>query len=70
MASKKKSTSKRPICKLTGTDGNVFAIIGNVSSVLKKAGQADKAKEFCTRAFASASYDAVLQLCGEYVDVR
>jgi hypothetical protein len=59
----------KPKCKLTGVDGNVFAIIGQVRSVLRKAGQQDKAAEFCKRALMSDSYDAVLQLCFDYVDV-
>lgn len=61
---------KKPKCKLTGTDGNVFAIIGNVSACLRKAGQTDKAKEFRTKALQSVSYDAVLCLCFDYVDIR
>ena len=60
----------KPTCELVGTDGNVFAIIGKVSRTLKQAGQADKAKEFTQKAFSSASYDAVLQLCFDYVEVE
>jgi hypothetical protein len=44
----------KPNCKLVGTDGNVFAIIGTVSRTLKRAGQ---------------PYDDVLALCWEYVEV-
>ena len=60
----------KPICKLVGTNGNVFAIIGKVSGALKKAGLSDKAKEFTDKAFKSESYDAVLRLCREYVEIR
>jgi hypothetical protein len=60
----------KPKCKLTGTDGNVFAIIGTVSRALKKAGKPEQAKEFTEKAFASPSYDAVLALCFDYVEVR
>jgi hypothetical protein len=60
----------KPICKLVGTDGNVFAIIGKVSSCLKKAGLQTEAKEFQDQAFNAQSYDEVLQLCTKYVDVR
>lgn len=28
----------KPVCELLGTDGNVFAIIGNVSKTLKNNG--------------------------------
>ena len=61
----------KPRCKLVlvGTDGNAFAIIGNVSKALKRAGYPEKAKEFQTKAFQSDSYDALLTLCCDYVDV-
>ena len=62
--------NEKPACKLVGTDGNVFAIIGNVSRVLKRAGQSDKASEFQKRAMSSGSYDDVLALCFEYVEVE
>jgi len=56
--------------KLVGEDGNVFNIIGKVSRELKKAGFKDEAKEFQERAFKSKSYDEVLQLVFEYVEVE
>ena len=59
----------KPKCKLTGTDGNVFALAARVSQALKKAGQADKAKEFRDRLFQSHSYDEALALMQEYVEV-
>lgn len=61
---------EKPACKLVGTDGNVFSIIGRVSKALKRAGQLDKAQEFCQRATSSASYDDVLALTFEYVEVE
>ena len=60
----------KPPCKLTGTDGNVFAIIGRVREALRAAGQTGKAVEFTSLAFAAGSYDAVLRLCFEYVEVE
>jgi len=59
----------KPKVKLTGTDGNVFAIIGTVSGALKKAGMPAEAKEFTEKAFASHSYDAVLRLAMRYAEV-
>ncbi len=59
----------KPNCILVGTDGNVFAIIGKVSKALERAGQRAEAKEFRSRALSSKSYDAVLQLCFEYIEV-
>ena len=61
---------EKPKCKLSGTDGNVFAVIGKVEKALKKAGQEDKAKEFTEKAFDSDSYDEVLSLTHDYVDVQ
>jgi hypothetical protein len=59
----------KPKCKMIGEDGNVFNIIGLVSKALKRAGQPEKAKEFCEQAFASESYGAVLTMADEYVEI-
>ena len=59
----------KPKCKLVGTDGNVFSIIGKVSQTLKRDGQPERAKEFTDRAMKAQNYDEVLCLCSEYVDV-
>lgn len=61
---------RKPACKLAGTDGNVFSVIGRVQKALKKAGQNDRASEFVQKAFQAKSYDEVLALCFDYVDVR
>jgi len=55
--------------QLTGTDGNVFAIIAKVSTALRRAGYSDSANEFRVTAMACQSYDAVLQLVMETVEV-
>jgi hypothetical protein len=60
----------KPVCKLSGVDGNVFAVIGIVVRVLERAKQVEKAKEFKKRAWESGSYDDVLALCFDYVDVE
>lgn len=59
----------KPVCKLVGTDGNVFSIIARVKQALKKAGQEDRAQEFVEKAFQARSYNEVLALCTDYVDV-
>jgi len=75
MASEKKPTGTGGVrfpnvkVRLTGTDGNVFAIIGTVSRAMKRAGLRDEAAEFCDAAFAARSYDEVLRLCMTTVDV-
>jgi len=60
----------KPECRLIGEDGNVFNIIGRVSKALKKAGYEEQAKEFIEKAFNSESYDAVLALAQNYVDIH
>lgn len=62
--------SERPPCRLVGEDGNVFAVIGRVSRALRGAGQADRSREFVERAFAATSYDEVLEMVHDYVDVN
>jgi hypothetical protein len=59
----------KPPCELVGTDGNVFAVIGRVRKALLGAGQSERASEFVRRAFSAISYDEVLRLCMEYVEV-
>ncbi len=65
-----KQTIVKPACRLTSQNGNVFNIIGLVTRSLKKAGQPDQAKAFQTAAFSASSYDVVLQLAMDYVDVK
>lgn len=60
---------KKPVVKLIGEDGNVFSIIGRVSKALKHEGMNDKAKEFTDKTFASNSYEEVLKLVMDYVEV-
>lgn len=61
--------TEKPKCKLVGTDGNVFALAGRVTSALKKAGQTDKATEFSGKLFKCHSYEDALSLMSEYVDI-
>ena len=53
---------------LVGEDGNAFAIIARVTKALKAAGEREAAAEFQQAAMRSDSYDALLQLCMEWVD--
>ena len=56
--------------RLVGEDGNVFAIVGRVTAALRRAGERDAAKAFPARAFACRSYDEVLRLVMETVEVE
>ena len=59
---------KKPKCRLVGTDGNAFAILGRVVKALKDAGQGDKAKEFMSKA-TNGDYDNLLKTVFDYVNV-
>ena len=67
----KKETKEKskPKVKLTGQDGNVFNLMGLCSRALKRAGQADKAKEMQAECMGSGSYDEALQIMSKYVEV-
>ena len=60
---------QKPKVKLTGTDGNVFALLGRCSAALKKAGQPDRAKELVGKIFSAGSYAEALRLMEEYCEV-
>lgn len=61
---------KKPKMQLIGQDGNIFAIMGRASRLLKNAGQCDKAKEMCDRVTASQSYSEALNIVSEYVETE
>jgi hypothetical protein len=60
----------KPTAHLIGENGNVFNLIGIASKALKRAGQADKAKEMTERCFDCGSYDEALTIIQEYVNVE
>mgnify|MGYP000414581057 CR=1 FL=1 len=62
--------TRRPKMQLIGQDGNIFAIMGRASRLLKNAGQSDKAKEMCDRVTASQSYSEALNIVSEYVETE
>lgn len=55
--------------QLAGEDGNVFAIIGRVSAAMKRAGHRDEARAFQHAALDCGSYDEVLRLVMNTVEV-
>lgn len=67
---KLEKNSLRPKMQLIGQDGNIFAIMGRASRLLKNAGQSDKAKEMCDRVTASQSYSEALNIVSEYVETE
>ena len=60
--------TQRPRVRLTGTDGNVFALLGRCSQALRQAGQAEQARELQAKVMSAGSYDAALVLMMEYVE--
>ena len=56
--------------KLVGTDGNVFAVIGNVAKALRRGDRSDLATEFQDKAFGADSYNDVFRIAGEYVTIH
>lgn len=63
----------KPTCPIVGTEGNVFALAEVVQRTLHNAGHLDKAKEFSGKLFDCSSaetYDAVLELMAEYVEIE
>lgn len=63
------STAK-PVVKLTGTDGNIFAVMGLCAKALKEAGQREQAAKLVAEVIASGSYDKAIQTCMKFVQVR
>ena len=61
---------KKPKMQLIGQDGNIFAIMGRASRLLKSSGQGDKAKEMRDRVMSCDSYQKALNIISEYVETE
>ena len=61
---------KKPKMQLLGQDGNIFAIMGRASRLLKSSGQGDKAKEMRDRVMSCDSYQKALSIVSEYVETE
>lgn len=59
----------KPICKLTGENGNIFNLGAVASRSLKDNGLYEESKEMLNRIFNSDSYDEALLIIGEYVEI-
>ena len=57
----------RPSCKLVGKDGNAYAIMGRVSTALRRGGFKHKVDEYTSRA-TSGDYNNLLCVTLEYVN--
>lgn len=67
---KPEKNSLRPKMQLIGQDGNIFAIMGRASRLLKSSGQGDKAKEMRDRVISCDSYQKALNIVSEYVETE
>ena len=61
---------KKPKMQLIGQDGNIFAIMGRASRLLKSSGQGNKAKEMRDRVMSCDSYQKALSIVSEYVETE
>lgn len=62
--------SEKPKMNLLGQDGNIFAIMGSASRLLKQAGQKEQASEMSARVMDSHSYEEALGIISEYVQTE
>jgi hypothetical protein len=61
----------RPVVKLTEReDENVYSLMGEVHAALSEVGLRRRAQRFVTRAYYLGSYDEVLRLAREFVDLE
>lgn len=68
--SKEQPVPKRPKMKLVGQDGNIFAILGRASRLLKENGQPQQATEISSRVYQSGDYYKALNIISEYVETE
>ena len=60
----------RPKMDLIGYDGNIYAIMGRDSSLLRDAGMKEQSDEMIRRVTSSGSYDEALHVVSEYVETE
>lgn len=65
-----KKTGSKPKMQLTGHDGNIFAIMGRASRLLKENGQPEAVNEMFRRVEESGSYQQALEIVSEYVETE
>lgn len=59
----------KPKCKLIGEDGNVFIIIGKVRRTLRSHGMKEEMQEYTTKCENAKSYDEVIRISNDYVEI-
>ena len=61
--------TNKPKVKLTGTDGNVFSLMGKCGGALRKAGMIKEADQMYAEITKSGSYSEALGIMSKYLDV-
>ena len=61
---------RKPKMQLIGQDGNIFAILGRASGLLKDAGMKAQSDEMFERVTACGDYDKALHIISEYVETE
>ena len=61
---------QKPSMQLLGHDGNIFAIMGTASGLLRRAGMKDEAAEMIDRVTSCGDYNKALNIISEYVDTE
>lgn len=61
---------QKPKMQLIGEDGNIFAILGRASGLLKDAGMKARSDEMFRRVTACGDYHKALSIISEYVDTE
>ncbi len=61
---------QKPTMSLLGMDGNIFAIMGRASALLKEAGQGDLVSHMTQRVTTCGDYYKALNIISEYVDTE
>lgn len=62
--------TSKPVVKLIGENGNVFNLISIVKRALVDNGMEKEANEVVERAYKCQSYDEVLSMFTEYVEIE
>lgn len=59
---------RKPRCKLSGENGNIFNLLGKASVTLKSFGLIAEANEMWEKATSQNSYEDAIAVINEYVD--
>ncbi len=66
----KEQAPQKPKMELLGQDGNIFAVLGRASRLLKRAGQGEQADEMYSRVTSCGDYYQALNIISEYVETE